>query len=429
MTYYNAAKYISHSPDIIPEKIPGDRLKQLWHVLHHPEKNLKYLRLTGSNEKTVCSDMLMSIFQQSSYTMGRFTMSPKTEISHYIQINGKFLSLEETATLVGMIYQTAKNIQKEISQNDDTDDTETKSPAEFVLTKYEILLTTALLAFQKQGCDLCLIESDLDDTDPTRSLPPPFAVVICGTIPGNGKKEIQRIRSYIGHGIQEIITTPQNQETYRLISETCAIVNCRLTLPSQSELQIQTLSLSGSDFVYKNKVYRLNLCGKFQIINATTVLEISAMLIRCGFHISDKQIQTGLKKTQIPSEFEIISIHPTIIVDSIRSDITTETVCNSMADFRPLIGSRIRLCLPDSPIVQQYRHILEKMDYTVCSVTTFPMHSEKGISNCSPKEIQKVFSSLLKELKSDEFLFISGPYDFTSFLRYEVLNVLDFYHT
>ena len=57
MTYHNATKYILNAPAEKAESIPGTSIKKLWNYLGNPQRNLKYLRLAGSNGKTVCVEI------------------------------------------------------------------------------------------------------------------------------------------------------------------------------------------------------------------------------------------------------------------------------------------------------------------------------------------------------------------------------------
>ncbi len=420
MTYLNATKYIRNAPKELPEEIVGTRIKRLWEHLGNPGKPLKYLRLAGSNGKTVCAEMLLSILKCSGHTAGCFITPIRAEIRESILIGGTPLSFEDTARYVEQVYRAeieiGKQLKKQASLAEGSDENGCSSPAEFILTDREILLSAALLAFHEAECQICLIESDHNHSDPTRFLPPPFATAICGTIPSEDKRDIQKIRAYIAHGTQEIVSAPQNQDAYRVISETCAAVNARLTIPTRTEVSIERLTLKGTDFSYRNQSYHLGLCGKFQIMNATVVLEIVSMLIRRGYELSEDSVKMGLSRVKLPSRFEVLSVSPTIIADSTHSSVAIQTVCDSMLDFAPLIGKKIRLCLPDEDLADAYCSVLELLDYTVTRV----------ILHTPDRRIKDTVCACLTELVSDDILLISGPAKFTSVVRYEILKILGF---
>ena len=288
----------------------------------------------------------------------------------------------------------------------------------------------SLLAFKENKCNICIIESDHNNPDPTKHLPAPFSAVICGTIPSEDKKQMARIRSYICRGIQEIVSAPQNQEAFRMISDTCASANCRLTLPSKSQVSISRLSLRGTDFIYKAFPYSIRLCGRFEVDNAVVALEAFDMLSRRGYKISYDHIKAGLSKVHIPSKFELLSAMPFIIADSTHDAIAIETVCESMADFKEITGTKIRLCLPNDKIVDSYLSALASRGYEIESIITQVSEQPAFNTGFAPTKYANGFKpiakELLKELPEDTMILISGPYAFTSEVRYQLLAILDF---
>ena len=62
MTYHNAIKFIKNAPNVSPkEDSASERILALCNALGNPQKRIKYIRLAGSNGKTVCARMLISI--------------------------------------------------------------------------------------------------------------------------------------------------------------------------------------------------------------------------------------------------------------------------------------------------------------------------------------------------------------------------------
>ncbi len=420
MTYHNAQKYITNSPDELQSTEQEENLRKLWSALGNPQRNIKYLRLAGSNGKTVCAEMLMSVYKDSDITVGCLTTTIRSDLRNNILINGSPLSYTMMSEYVEKVYRVAYNLNK---------DHEKSSSCCFVLTKQDILLTAALLAFKANDCKLCIIESDHKHADPTVFLPPPFAVAICGAIPCNSREDIHMIRSYICHGIQEIVSAPQDQDAYKIISDTCAAVNCRLTIPAKARLDIKKLTLGGSEFSYKDRDYKIALCGKFQISNSIFVLELIDRLASRGYPLSEEQIYNGLKNTKIPAKFEILSIMPTIIADSTHSEVAITTVCESMSDFRSMIGSKVRLCLPDGIIVDKYLKVLTEQNYDVKKIIVAASDAGESLQRdkfiyC--KKTKELIKRMLENLESDEILLISGPSAFTLEVRYELLAQMGF---
>jgi dihydrofolate synthase/folylpolyglutamate synthase len=305
----------------------------------------------------------------------------------------------------------------------------------FCPTAHEILLCVALLAFCAHKCNICIIESDHNGEDPSRFLPAPFAAVICGSIPNENRdrQDIYKIRSYICRGVREIISAPQNTEAYKIIADTCSAVNCRLTIAAKNKIEINRLTLRGTDFSYKGSEYSLRICGKFQTVNALVAIESAEMLVRLGYAISKEQICEGLAEVSAPCKFEILSISPTIIADSTHTPIAIEAVCDSLADFKDITGTKIKLCLPDGELIPYYIEALTRRGYEISAISALAIESigeeERGNPNIPlvlSKTIKATAKSALLELDHDTTLLISGPSNFTRALRYELLCILGF---
>lgn len=423
MTYHNAIKFIKNSPNSIPPQSSGaERISRLCESLGNPQKKIKYIRLTGSNGKTVTARMLISILGKAGIANGCLSMPIYEEIRDNIRINGEPISMEETVRYTEHISQAVTDINKQLQDSEDC----------FRPTTHEIMLCIALLAFTEHRCDVCILEGDHSTDDPSRFLPSPFAAVICGRIPSNDTSEITKIRSYICRGIREIISVPQNQDAYKIISDTCFSANCRLTLPARNKFEINRLTLRGTEFSYKDNDYSLRLCGKFQTVNALTAIETSEMLVRCGYKITSEHIRNGLASVIAPCKFELLSMAPTIIADSTHSSVAIGAVCDSLADFKEIIGTKIRLCLPEGELIPQYVDALQSRGYSIEKISslstadTIAKNTEYPIPISVHKTVKIAVRDTLNELSSDSILLISGDSNFTKKIRYELLATLGF---
>jgi dihydrofolate synthase/folylpolyglutamate synthase len=347
--------------------------------------------------------------KRAGYTVGCLRMPLRDEPRENVCINSQSISMDEFAELCATIRQVSKEL-------------------DIIPSRAEILLTLALLSFKRQACDMCIIESDHFGNDPSMMLPSPFAAVICGAFPSNDAAEISRIRSYICKGISEIVSVPQNSEAYRIISDTCYSINCRLTLPSKNAITIDKLTFRGTEFTYKDKSYSLNLCGRFQVTNAVLLLEAVEMLSRKGYNIDNNAVNEGLSSLRIPAKFETLSVSPLIIVDSTHTPVAIETVCDSMTDFKMLSKKQIRLCLPNTELIRDYVEALQKRGYKIEKIVTEqgePAYSGE-YDTCPCKSKKELARTALDGLDKDTVLLISGHHSFVIPVRYELLSILGF---
>lgn len=417
MTFQNAIKRLISAPDESAEGVAGSRLRAILHRLGNPQKEISYLRLVGISGKTVCSHMLSSVLCLSDYTTGTLTMSLDGDVREAIRIDHAPISFEELAEHVGLLHLLLKQMNKERKEKNEE--------GEITATKHELLLCTALLAFRAHGCRLCIIEGNGASSDPTRFLPTPVAAAVCGEIPCDQPNRVRdQIRSYLYHGIQEIVCAPQKQEAYHLISEICAKINCRLTFPARTELTVLGSNLRGSEFSYRSRPYRLRLCGTFQVFNAIVTLEILAMLCRRGFQITETQIAAGLEQARLPARFELLSVSPTIIVDSSYTADSVRTVCGAIGELRDRIGSSICVCVPDEAVAKMALHSLEEQGCAVRQVVLYANSSERASHPClhSPREVSK---HITQSTSFDSVWLILGHHTLTVPIREALLKQLD----
>ncbi len=432
MTYHNAIKYVKNSPKSANETVRFERIRLLCKYLGDPQSKIRYIRLAGSNGKTLCGGMLTSILKKAGICTGYLAMPPRDDIRANIVIDTKPLSMDDTVRYMTNITEAVSAINESRKASAISEDGNLlPDPEPFVPTSSEILFAMALVAFRDKNCKLCLIESDHEGDDPSLFMPAPFSAIICGTIPSENKKEIARIRSYITRGVQEIVSAPQDQAAHRVLSDTCASVNCRLTLALKSAISVEKLTLRETAFSYKGNTYSLNLCGRFQIVNATVVLETVEMLSRRGFEISHEAILTGLSSLNIPSKFEVLSVMPLIIADSTHTPVAIEAVSDSMMDFKQMMSSDIRLCLPEGELIELYTQSLTTRGYNIVGVVA--LANGENVENheypCPVtlcKTVKATVKSALDGLDKDTILLISGKHTFTERIRYELLQRLGF---
>ena len=149
MIYRNAVKYILNSPDSSDVKPSHSRMQLLWNHLGSPQKNLKYLRLAGSNGKTVCSKLLISVLKEAEISVGCLNMPVRKDIKDNITINGSPLSMEKAAEYATKVATAVQEINSETKKRAE-EDPDGVTYDEFIPSSSEIILSMALLAFKEK---------------------------------------------------------------------------------------------------------------------------------------------------------------------------------------------------------------------------------------------------------------------------------------
>lgn len=430
MIYNNAIKLVHSAPSEIKEDRPGTRIRLLWKQLGEPQKSIRYVRFIGSGGKTVCAEMLSSIYQESEYTTGSLTFPLQEEFRNNIRIGHRLLPLDELASYAEQIHTAIKSIRR-IQKKKSTEENGDVEVTPFALTQHELLLTIALLAFRAHQCKLCIIESDCTSEDPTRHLPSPLLLTVCGSVSASDPIKFPEIRSYAESGIKEMICSPQDEDGYGFLSELCAAINCRLTMPSRKEISILSVKLTDCVFLYRGKTYELKLCGVFQVENAILILEIVAALGRIGFFLSEEVTQARLREIRLPGKCEILSVSPTIVADTSCHQRSIEVVCDALWEFRHITGTNVHFCLPEGMLADQAVQIFSEKGYEISSLLAIPCSE---VTKYYPPQknyaqlrlIHHTVQEAISALGPNDLLLLCGPSAFTSRLRHEFLKQLGF---
>ena len=93
-----------------------ERTRELLSLLGDPQKNLKFIHITGSNGKGSCSAMLAAIFQAAGYKTGMY-ISPYIEsFRERIQINGSYIPAEALCRVTEKVKTAAESMSDNPSQ-------------------------------------------------------------------------------------------------------------------------------------------------------------------------------------------------------------------------------------------------------------------------------------------------------------------------
>ena len=161
---------------------PGlERITDLMERLGDPQKELRYVHITGTNGKGSTAAMLSAVLQQAGYRVGLF-ISPHLRLyNERIQIDGRMISDQDLCAAAEAVKAASDRMAR--------------SPTEF-----ERFTAIALLHFQRKNCDIVVLEVGLGGSlDSTNVIPSPEAAVITQI----GLEHTE----YLGNTLEEIAAT------------------------------------------------------------------------------------------------------------------------------------------------------------------------------------------------------------------------------
>lgn len=300
MTYQEALEYIHTRPRFTPERA-SDRMEQLLGKLGHPERELSFVHVTGTNGKGSVSAMLAGMLRASGQKTGLFISPYILEFRERMQINGEMIPESDLARLTGKVRPAVEAMEQEGCP----------------VNEFMTVTAIGMLWFWEQRCDIVVLEVGIGGFhDATNCIPAPRLSVIMGigldhtAILGSTIEEIARDKSGIIKGNPAVLYPEQDERAAAVIMERCAETGSTLTVPSLATLSIQSESFSGTVFTYGGTSYTLPLIGRYQVKNAVTAITGAQIL-----GIPERAVREGLLHVHFPVRLEAVHKNPTVLLD------------------------------------------------------------------------------------------------------------------
>ena len=283
--------------------VPGlERISALLSKLGNPEDKLRFVHIAGTNGKGSVSANMACILEEAGYKTGKFISPNLLKVNERISVNGCDISDGDMNAILSEIEPFAREVEKEQA---------------IAPTQFEIWCALAFLYFERQGCDIVVLEVGLggefdatnvikrnaiqiitrlgmDHTAYLGTTLSSVAAAKCGIIKKNSETKT-------------LVTPPQDAEAMAVIEEKCREFDTELLVASPEAL--------GSEGVYERfaldgEVYKTGIPGYHQIENASL-----AILAAKRLGIPTDAIKRGVARAKNPARFEIIRENPTVIYD------------------------------------------------------------------------------------------------------------------
>ena len=255
----------------------------------NPHLNQKFIHVAGTNGKGSTSSMLSSILTESGYKTGLFTSPHIHDFRERIRINGK--EIDEA-----FVIQFCRKIKS--------------LKIDFSPSFFEITWVMALIYFQKEKCDVIVVETGLGGRlDATNVITP-----ILSIITNIGLEHT----NFLGDTLEKIAF-----EKGGIIKRNVPVVIGETTKETKSVfLEIAKKNTSrlilAENIVVPTEIY-LPLLGEYQKRNFRTVYTSIKELQNIGYSISEENINKGLENLKINTGFkarlQVIEKKPLTIID------------------------------------------------------------------------------------------------------------------
>ena len=364
------------------------------------------IHIAGSNGKGSTANYLANIYRAQGYKVGLFT-SPYLEIvNEMININGQNISDEE---MVEIIEHNAKLIDK------------------YSLTPFEVQTFIAFTYFEKQKCDIAIIECGMGGEIDATNIFIPIASVITSislehtAFLGRSICEIAYQKACIIKREVPVITGILDEEAINTIVEVSKENNSQLSV-----------AVEPAKVVYENKGFnfaygtldnlRINSAATYSLKDACIALEVVNKLNDL-FNVSEQSIKEGLANTYMPVRMEILKEKPLLIVDGSHNP---EGVNNLVKSLQNVAQNReihvLFACFRDKNIERMIAYLGEySKDITL---TTFPHErartEEEFFLYMEDYAFKEDAIAALKELMEkypDDCILVTGSLAFAAYIK------------
>lgn len=278
------------------------RAEDLMKRIGNPEKSLKFVHVAGTNGKGSTVEYISNALIYSGYKTGQFTSPFVLHYTDRIRINGTEIDEESLCEIAGFVRERAAD--QEYSQ-------------------FEITMAIALLWFERENCDIVVLEAGIGGLlDCTNVIPPPLVSIITSisldhtAILGDTVEKIARQKAGIIKENSAVVLSMFNKaNVIDIVKNTALLNNAEFILPDFRKFKRLAMQADGNPFIYKGEQYKTAMFGFHQPVNAVTAIEVCRFLMKKGIVIPDYAIRQSVETTKIKARVQYINDIPPFIVD------------------------------------------------------------------------------------------------------------------
>lgn len=382
ISFIQAASWLGCCPGL-------ERITDLMHRLGDPQKELRFIHITGTNGKGSTAAMLSAILRESGYTVGLFT-SPHLRFYHErIQVNGADISDEELCA-------AAETVKPAVEQMD------------MIPSEFERFTAMALTYFHKRRCDIVVLEVGLGGRlDSTNVIPAPEVAVITNIslehteYLGDTVEKIAAEKAGIIKPGADVVLSGQCPAAEAVVRAKASSCGNRLCVTDAAQLRQRSADLSGQRLDYRErKNLRLRLLGAYQCRNAAAALDTVDALCRRGWAVPETAVRRGLETVTWPGRFEVLRTKPLVLADGAHNPNGVAELVRCLEQYLP--GQKC-LFLTGVMADKDYVRMMRTAAPYAAAFITVPPPSERALpAQTLKEEIGRFFSGPVRAEDSVE---------------------------
>ena len=339
MNYDEAMDYIEtvSCSGIMPGLV---RIQALLEKTGHPEKDCNVIHVAGTNGKGSVCTYISSILMAAGYRVGRYVSPTLFDYRERIQLNGRWISKEDTARFMSKVREANEKMQSEGMEG---------------ASAFELETVMAFLYFASVDCDFVVLETGMGGRlDATNVVPEPVISVI--TSIGMDHMHflgdtIEAIAAEKGGIIKEkrpVIIGAGRQAAVDTLINIAQQKHSDYSVTDQKDVHITDRDLyHGQRFDFDSYHGVITkMAGSCQPWNAAIAMKAAEKLCRMtesdfpvklsklpGACINKSVIKEGIVSAEWPGRFEVLETEPPLIIDGAHNPDGVQSLADSMAAY------------------------------------------------------------------------------------------------
>lgn len=328
-------------------KFELEHMRVLARALGEPQRRLRSVLIAGTNGKGSTAATLASIVQAAGYRTGLYTSPHLVRINERIQVNQEPISDAEFALIYDRVQSAAEDMVA-------------RGGLPWHPSFFEMLTAMMFEYFASAGVELAVLEVGMGGRlDATNIVEPCLSVITDIDFDhqkflGNTLPEIAREKAGIMRTGGTVVLLPQHPQVNDTLGREIMERNAR---PVSAVRNMPPITPAAEDHALKLQAPAHNrfpleimseqividspLAGRHQLRNLALAITAAEELNACGFHISPKDIEAGVRKTRWPGRFQVIREpdSPEIVLDVAHNPAGAWALRSALSTFyegRPL---------------------------------------------------------------------------------------------
>lgn len=310
MNYQESLDFLKKMPQFSPREqgrtpFSLTALKLVLEELGNPEKKLKFVHVAGTNGKGSTIAYLESILSESQVKVGVFTSPALDGFEEMYRIRKKEMTKETFAEIFSNVLEAGRRVKTKTGE----------FPSVF-----ELLTACAFLYFQKEECELVLLEVGLGGRWDATNIIPKSEIALFTSISfdhtemlGETLSEITEIKSGIIKSGTRVASVAQVEEVSKVLNRECESKKTPISFVSAGS--VKKSGVQGQIFSFEGEEYEISFLGNHQISNACLAIWVAKYFQKKFPRITTISIKKGLKSTFLMGRIQVIQENPLILLD------------------------------------------------------------------------------------------------------------------